>query len=188
MVLVSGCSLIDRAGAAAIVEQERYTQQQLADDFVALDAALGSQDAPGSMDEVNRNFISMYIYDRVVQAAADKLGITADKTAVGRMRRSLEMQLGSEGGLEQFAATRGIAPDQIWMVLRNSVLTTDIGAKLIGGTNTDEQSAAANAYLQQLALTMHIEVSPRFGAWDVQQMVTVAPADDLSIAAAAPVA
>lgn len=188
LVLTSGCALIDRAGAVAVVDGVRYTETQLNDDFVALDKALGKEAQPGTMEEVNRNFITIFVSDQVMLKAMADNNIEVNKDTVGKLRRSLEKQLGSEKALEQFAATRGIAPNQIWMVLRNSVVTTDLGAKLIGGTNTDDQNAAAQQYLAGLAVTMNIEVSPRFGAWDPTQYVTVAPVDDLSVAAAAPAA
>lgn len=185
LVLTSGCALIDRSGAAAVVDGVRYTDTQLADDFASMSKALGKQAQPGSMEEVNRNFITIFISDRIIQKAIAENGVEVDKATVGKLRRSLEQQLGSEQGLEAFAASKGIAPDQIWTVLRNSVLTTDLGAKLIGGTNTDDQNSAATAYLAGLAKTMSIEVSPRFGTWDAGQMVAVAPVDDLSKEAAA---
>lgn len=185
LVLTSGCALIDRAGAAAVVDGVRYSETQLDADFVSLNKALGKQQAPGTMDEVNRNFITIFISDQIMQKAAADNGIEVDKAMVGKLRRSLEKQVGGEQALLQFAATRGIAPNQIWMVLRNSVLTTDLGAKLIGGTNTDDQNAAAAQYLAGVAKTMNIEVAPRFGSWDPTQAVAVAPVDDLSKAATA---
>lgn len=185
LVLTSGCALIDRAGSAAVVDGVRYSETQLDADFVSLNKALGKQQAPGTMDEVNRNFITIFISDQIMQKAAADNGIEVDKAMVGKLRRSLEKQVGGEQALLQFAATRGIAPNQIWMVLRNSVLTTDLGAKLIGGTNTDDQNAAAAQYLAGVAKTMNIEVAPRFGSWDPTQAVAVAPVDDLSKAATA---
>lgn len=184
LVLTSGCALIDRAGAAAVVDGVRYSDARLEADFASLDKALGEQPRPGTMEEVNRNFITIFISDQIIQKAAADNGIEADKTTVGKLRRSLEKQLGGAQQLEAFAASRGIAPSQIWTVLRNSVLTTDLGAKLIGGTNTDTQNAAANTYLQGLARTMSIDVAPRYGAWDPAQLATVAPTDDLSRAVA----
>ena len=183
LVLTSGCALIDRAGAAAVVDGVRYSDTQLEADFASLDKALGKQQRPGTMEEVNRNFITIFISNRIMEKAIADNHLAVDKATVGKLRRSLEKQLGGVTQLEAFAATRGIAPSQIWTVLRNGVLTTDLGAKLIGGTNTDEQSAAANTYLQGLAKTMTIEVAPRYGSWDVAKLTTVAPADDLSAAA-----
>ena len=183
LVLSSGCAVVDRAGAAAVVDGVRYTDSRLAADFVLLNKALGKQKAPGTMEEVNRNFITIFVADQILQKAVADNDIKPDKAAVGKLRRSLEKQLGSKAALEAFAATRGIAPNQIWAVLRNSVLTTDLGAKLIGGTNTDNQNSAANEYLRGLAKTMHIEVAPRFGTWDASSLTTVAPANDLSAAA-----
>ncbi len=183
LVLTSGCALIDRAGAAAVVDGVRYTDTQLATDFANMDKALGKQDRPGTMEEVNRNFISIFISDQVMKKASAAAGLEPNKVTIGKLHRSLVKQLGSEKALEAFAAVRGIAPNQIWQVLRNSVLTTDLGAKLIGGTNTDDQNTAAFTYLQKLAKTMNIEIAQRFGAWDPEQMITVASVDDLSIAA-----
>ena len=184
LVLTSGCALIDRAGAAAVVDGARYTDTQLATDFANMDKALGKQDRPGTMEEVNRNFISIFVSDQVMQKAAAAAGVKPNKVTIGKLHRSLVKQLGSEKALDAFAAVRGIAPNQIWQVLRNSVLTTDLGAKLIGGTNTDDQNAAAFTYLQKIGQTMNIEIAQRFGAWDPKQMITVVSVDDLSVAAA----
>lgn len=184
LVLTSGCALVDRAGAAAVADGARYTEAQLNADFIALDKALGSQDAPATMDDLNRNFITMFISDQVMQRALADNNIEPDPVTVGKLRRSLVKQLGSEAKLEAFAATKGIAPNQIWMVLRNSVQTTNLGAKLVGGTDTDAQNAAASQYLQGVAQAMDIEVAPRFGTWDPKTFSAVAPVDDLSLAAA----
>lgn len=181
LVFTSGCALIDRAGAAALVDGVKYSETQLANDFAAMDKALGDEAQPGTMDEVNRNFITIFVSDQILRKAIADNGIVVDKSTVAKLRRSLEKQLGSKEALEQFAASRGIAPNQIWMVLRDSVLTTDLGAKLIGGTNTEDQNAAASQYLAGLSNTMNIEVSPRFGTWDPAQGATVAPIDDLSL-------
>jgi hypothetical protein len=185
LVLTSGCTLFDRAGAAAVVDGVRYTETQLEADFVALDGALGDQQPPATMDEINRNFISLFIRDRLITKAAADNGIVVNKALVAKLRRSLEQQIGSEEGLLQYAATQGIAPNQIWMVLRDSVLVTDLGAKLIGGTNTDDQNAAGSQYMVALAESMNIEVAPRFGVWDSASISAAAPLDDLSVAAAA---
>lgn len=184
LVLTSGCALIDRAGAVAVVDGVRYTDEQLAADFASMSAALGEQDSPGTMEEVNRNFITIFVANAIMARAVADNDLVVDKATVGKLRRSLEKQLGGEAELDAFAASRGIAPEMIWTVLRNSVLTTDLGAKLIGGTNTDEQAAAASTYLAGVAKTMNIEVSPRFGVWDPAQSATVAAADDLSVDAA----
>jgi len=184
LVLTSGCALIERAGAAAVVDGVRYTERQLDLDFVALDKALGDQQPPATMDELNRNFITLFVRNQLITKAAADNGVKVNKALVGKLRRSLVQQIGSEAGLLQYAATQGIAPNQIWMVLRDSVLTTDLGAKLIGGTNTDDQNSAASQYMVGVAKTLNIEVAPRFGSWDPATITAVAPFDDLSVAAA----
>ena len=46
LLVTTGCALTDRAGAAVIIDGQRYTSQQLANDFRALDEALGDQQKP----------------------------------------------------------------------------------------------------------------------------------------------
>ena len=184
MLVTTGCTLTDRAGAAVVIDGNRYTTEQLANDFRALDAALGAAEKPGTMDEVNRSIIGIVIVRELMNKAIEAEKLTIDKSAVAQLRRELEQQLGGEDELRAFAATRGIPPSLIWTVLRQSVFSTELGAKLIGGTDTDAQNAAANAYLQELSQLTTIEVAPRYGRWDPQQLVTAPPADDLSIPAA----
>ena len=183
LLLASGCALVDRAGSAAVVDGVRYTNEQLEADFVSLDRALGTADKPATMEEINRNFIAIFVGDQVMQKAIADNNVTPDKAAIGKLRRQLEVQLGGEKQLEAYAASRGISPSQLWIVLRNSVLTTDLGAALVGGTDTDAQNSAASEYLAKVAATMDIEVAPRFGKWDPSQMTAVAY-DDLSTLAA----
>ncbi|MHB0929580.1 MAG: hypothetical protein ACYC3W_11890 [Candidatus Nanopelagicales bacterium] len=184
LILTSGCAVVEHAGAVATVNGSRYTEQQLASDASRLEKALGSQARPATDDVINRNLITIWVSDQVMQRAVRAEGLVENKVAIGKLHRTLLNQVGGQQALDAFVASRGIAPNQLWMVLRNSVYTTDLGAKLIGGTDTNAQNAAAGAYLAKLASGMSIAVSPRFGAWDPAKMVAVAPANDLSKAAA----
>lgn len=183
LLVTTGCTMTDRVGAALVVDGNRYTTQQLATDFRALDDALGQQEKPGTMDQVNRAILSIVISKALMDKAIELEDLTLDKAAVGALRRSLEKQLGGEQELIAFAASRGVPPSMIWTVLKQSVFLTELGAKLIGGTDTDAQTTAANAYLQDLSKSMNIEVAPRYGAWDPSQMIAGTPIDDVSISA-----
>ena len=67
-----------------------------------MDKALGKQDRPGTMEEVNRNFISIFISDQVMKKAAAAAGLEPNKVTIGKLHRSLVKQLGSEKALERF--------------------------------------------------------------------------------------
>lgn len=183
LLVTAGCGVIDRAGAAAVVDGERYTTSQLAEDFRALDTALGDQDKPGTMDQVNRSIINIFIIDKLVTMASAETGVKVNAEAVASLRNNLVKELGSEDKLFAFAATRGVPPRWIDSVLGNSIFATDLGAKLIGGTDTQAQGDAANNYLVELAKRVDIEVSPRFGTWDAAKLNAVEPVDDLSVVA-----
>ncbi len=180
LVLTSGCAVISHAGAAATVGDARYSEDQLASDAARLDKALGTQAQPATPDAINRNLITIWIGDQIMQKAVAKNHLVENKVAIGKLHRTLVNQVGGAAALDGFVASRGVAPNMVWMVLRNSVYTTDLGAKLIGGTDTTAQDAAAGAYLTKLAATMSIDVAPRFGKWDAAKMAAVANATDLS--------
>lgn len=181
LVLTSGCALIDRPGAAAIVDGKRLTTQELATDFAKLDTALGKQAKPGTQDQLNRAIITLWVGDILMKKAAAANHVEVNWAAVGKLHRQLVQQLGGAAQLDAYAASKGVPPNLIWTVLANGVLTTDLGAKLVGGTDTTAQNNAANAYIKKLAGTVRIEVSPAYGAWDTEQL-TVAAKDDLSTA------
>ena len=181
LVLMSGCAVVDHAGAAATVDGQRLTTTQLSDEFTRLDTALGSQPKPATMDQLNRVLLTLWIGDRVMQRAVALNHLSIDKVATGKLHRQIEQQVGGAAKLDAYVASKGVPPNWLWMVLGNSVLTTQLGAKLIGGTDTTAQDNAANAYLQKLAETMDIQVAPRFGAWENSQMVVAATPNDLSV-------
>ena len=184
LVLTSGCAVINRAGAAAVVDGERYSEDQIARDFVSFNKALGSQQKPGTMDQVNRAIISILISKAIMEKASKETGVAINQDAIATLREQLIMQTGGEKEFAAFAATKGVPPTMIDDVLANTVFTNDLGAKLVGGTNTDAQVQAANEYFLGLAKTMNVEVAPRYGKWDPSQMLADLPVNDLSVAAA----
>ena len=180
LLVTSGCAMADRAGAAVVVDGERYSTQDLANDFRELDEALGTAEKPGTMDEVNRAIIGIIVADMIMDKVSAAENLDVDMGEVAILRKNLTDQLGGEAQMLAFAASRGVPPSLLDTVLKQSVFQTELGAKLIGGTDTDAQAEAALAYLRDIAKTMQIEVSPRFGSWDATQLVPVAPIDDLS--------
>lgn len=180
LLVTSGCAMADRAGAAAIIDGERYTAEDLSAHFQELDTALGNAEKPGTMDEVNRAIIGIIVAEAIMDKVSATEGVDVDMAEVASLRANLTQQLGSEAEMLAFAASRGVPPSLLDSVLKQSVFQTELGAKLIGGTDTDAQGEAALAYLRETSKTMSIEISPRFGSWDVSQLVAVPPLDDLS--------
>ena len=181
LAITSGCAVIDQAGAAATVNGQRFTTTQLSDEFTRLDTALGAQQKPATMDQLNRVLLTLWIGDQVMRRAVELNHLSIDKVKTGALHRQIEQQVGGAAKLDAYVASKGVPPNWLWMVLGNSILTTQLGAKLIGGTDTTAQDNAANAYLQKLAETMDIQVAPRFGAWENSQMVVAATPNDLSV-------
>ena len=180
LLVTTGCTLTDRVGAAAIIDGQRYTTEQLAADFHALDAALGNEQKPGTMDEVNRAIISILISKAIMEKASRESGVAIDLAAVATLRGQLVEQMGSEQAFLTFAATKAVPPALIDDVLAGSVFATDLGAKLVSGTNTDAQTQAANEFLTAIASTLSVEVAPRYGAFNPTTLSADLPVDDLS--------
>ncbi len=180
LALTSGCSLIDRAGAAAVVDGQRYTNDQLASDFVALDHELGNASKPGTMDQINLNFINIFVSHEVALRAASELGLEVDAAAVQKVRYGIEGQLGGWQKTKAYAASKGIAPSLLDDLFVDSAIMAAIGKKLAPTADATTQSNMASAYLGSVVKKMSIEVAPRYGAWDAKNLTVAANASDLS--------
>ena len=183
-LLTTGCTLVDRAGAAAIVGGERLAESSVDASYASLVTALEGQQLQASSTEIVRGIVSMYVQNRVIAEAAARAGVTPSAAQIAELRQQLIDQVGEGSKLDSFAASQGVPPMMIDEVLAASVAVTDLGAKLQPGADGDSQSQAAMEYVLQVANEMSIEVAPRYGAWDVNQLGVGETVNDLSIPAA----
>ena len=132
VLLLSGCGSGQvRPGAAAIVGDERIavdTLQQVVERSLAdpqAEESLG-QDRPAFQQQV----LARLINREVLQAAADREGVTVDDGDVDAQLADFAAQAGGEEALEAQAAQNGISPEDLQPFLRDVVLEQALGDAL----------------------------------------------------------
>ena len=164
--LLTGCGMTQEAGAAAIIGDQRLTNQKLEARFLSVMDALGDQQAPGTAIDINRRLISSFIFSVTTTAVAQELGVEVTDADVETQYQSLLGQYGGKKALEAAAAAGATAPETIKMVLRTSANFKAIGLKLDPTGTTDTQGVKAVQALSAKALKLGLEIAPRYGNWD----------------------
>ncbi|MEU7553775.1 SurA N-terminal domain-containing protein [Streptomyces sp. NPDC044571] len=168
--LLSACSGQARPGTAAVVGGERITtaalQAQVNDVRAAQNrsgaaAAQLIQSTPG----LERIKLNKMIQTEVLERAAKDAGVSVSAKEVGDFRKAQLEQAGDAGRLEQAALQQAsLAPGQ---------LDADARFKLLRDKLFDHYGSQDKAVVQLAAAAkaLHIEVNPRYGVWDPQQIV-----------------
>lgn len=184
-LLLTGCSLAEKAGAAVVVGTERMSSSELAAEYQSvLDALPADSQGLGSPTQVNRTILQSYVYSVVVNAIGVEYGVVATDAQVAAERASLEEKYGKDGLLE-VAAQGAIAPVAIDRTLRTSLTYRNVAEKLVPGGTTEEQDAAVGPKLIEFAKKLGVEVAPRYGQWNVEKIVVEDLVDGLSVSQAA---
>ncbi|MEV7446784.1 SurA N-terminal domain-containing protein [Streptomyces sp. NPDC056257] len=166
--LLSACSGEARPGTAAVVGGERITtsalQAQVNDVRVAQNrTGQAAAELIASTPNLERQKLDSMLQSHVIDKMADTAGISVSVKEIEDERRAYVEE---NKGAEQFEALLlqkgAMAPGQVDRFLRDRVLLTKLTAKY-GQGKLEEPARAA-------ATDLHIEVNPRYGAWDVKQI------------------
>ncbi|MFJ6797834.1 SurA N-terminal domain-containing protein [Streptomyces sp. NPDC091268] len=167
--LLSACSGGPRPGTAAVVGGERITtsalQAQVKDVRAAQnrseDAAELIQATPG----LDRTKLNRMIQTAVLERAAKTAGVDVSTKEVEDFRKAQLQQAGSPAALEAAALKQAnLAPGQMDANTRFNLLRD----KLFEHYGSQDKALAE---LSAAAKTLHVEVNPRYGTWDAQQIV-----------------
>ncbi|MFF3325415.1 SurA N-terminal domain-containing protein [Streptomyces sp. NPDC002889] len=172
--LLAACGSEAHPGAAAVVGGKRIevstVQAEVEDVRAAQQASPQAAQLIKDSGQLGRAKLYDLIVGRVVQRAADDAGVKASRKEVQDARAVLVEQ---SGGQKQLAAMylqqRGIAPDQLDDVVRRDVLVSKIAA-VLGATSSPEGQQKMNDVFTAAAKALHIDVNPRYGAWDDQKL------------------
>lgn len=182
---LTGCSVQERLGSAAVVDGHRITTSELQD------ATNGYLRLVPDADKSNAQLriLERMILSRVIDAEARTVGVHATPGEVAKERDDLLRSVGGRKGLvRQLAAGQSpvvLAPSYVDRWFRDRVLYLKIAKKLGGGAANTQQ--AAQRTTQQLIATgrsMDIEVNPRYGTWNPRRGVTPLVSGGLSQTAA----
>jgi hypothetical protein len=184
-LLLTGCSLAEKAGAAVVVGTERMSSSELVAEYQSvLDALPADSQGLGSPTQVNRTILQSYVYSVVVNAIGVEYGVVATDAQVAAERASLEEKYGKDGLLE-VAAQGAIAPVAIDRTLRTSLTYRNVAEKLVPGGTTEEQDAAVGPKLIEFSKKLGVEIAPRYGQWNAETVVVEDLVDGLSVSQAA---
>ncbi|MEV7243246.1 SurA N-terminal domain-containing protein [Streptomyces sp. NPDC093248] len=171
---LTACGSQSHPGAAAVVGGERITVAQLegrvnevrrAQRAVVPDEAQYQQ-VLASTGSLTRDTLHNMVLDQVLHRAAQDAGISVTRKEVSGMRAGLEQQAGGTKGLETaWLQKYGIAPGRLDDNLRLQLEAQKLAAKL----GTDTTQPAFWKALSRTSQELHVDLNPRYGAWDVQK-------------------
>ncbi|MFI9078485.1 SurA N-terminal domain-containing protein [Streptomyces sioyaensis] len=173
--LLAACGGAAHPGAAAIVDGKRITVSQLQAKVKDVRAAQ-AESPQGSELVMNTGRLSLatlngMIFDEVLARSAKDAGVTVSRADVQRWRSDAERQAGGAERLQAMWLQQGIAPDEIDTMVRNQLLLDGV-AKHLGADRGKPQGQQELARaLAKTSRSMGIDVNPRFGKWDDQQVI-----------------
>ncbi|GAB3118088.1 SurA N-terminal domain-containing protein [Streptomyces calidiresistens] len=169
--LLTGCAGDTHPGAAAVVGEDRITVSQVQSRVETVrEAQRATAQGDVLVEEtpaLQRQMVGLMIFYSLVEQAAEEAGVQVTNRDVQQERAALEEQLGGPEGLAEVALVgQGLplAEDQIDEQLRIGLLMAGIGGEGMEGTEE------AYARLTELAEEIGVEVNPRYGTWDAQQV------------------
>jgi len=173
--LLSACGSQAHPGAAAVVGGDRITvstvQAQVADVREAQGSSPQSAQLTDQSGQLARAKLHGLILDRVLDRAAADAGVTVSRAEIQQMRKSAVAQYSGEKGLRQAVLQeRWLAPGQIDAFLREQIQITKLGQALGADPSTPEGTKAIGDALTKASKALHVDVNPRYGTWDNQQI------------------
>lgn len=169
--VLTACGSEAHPGAAAIVGGERIEVSTLQADVA--DVRSAQRNSPQSAQLVQgsgqlpRAALRRLIFGRVLDKAAEDAGVTVSRKELQQVRQAAVAQYGGE---DQLAAAlleeRWISPDQIDGDLRQEVQLPKLAAALGTDLRSEAGTQKVTAALSKASEALHIDVNPRYGAWD----------------------
>lgn len=176
-VVVAGCSVVSQAGSAVVVGGLRMTNDEIAAQQAEVRSALGELTIDGSPADINRQLVTAFVFDQLIDAALAEVGLEVTAGEIAAQRAQLVSQLGSEAALRQAAAQSAIAPSQIDRALKFSLAYQTLTNHFLDPSAADpataqsEAEAAAYELIGKTAAELGVEVSPRYGRWDPETLM-----------------
>ncbi|WP_316769876.1 SurA N-terminal domain-containing protein [Streptomyces sasae] len=171
---LTACGSGAHAGAAAVVGGQRITVSQLESRVnevrqaqrAAVPDETQYQQVLASTSSLTRDTLHNMVLDQVLHRAAQDAGVSVTRKEVEQLRSGLEQQAGGAKGLQAaWLQKYGIAPKHLDDNLRLQAEATKL-AQVLG---TDTAQPAFWKALAKASQELHVDINPRYGAWDVQK-------------------
>ncbi|MEU7056879.1 SurA N-terminal domain-containing protein [Streptomyces sp. NPDC046197] len=172
--LLTACGNDAHPGAAAVVGGQRITVAQLqsrVDEVrraqrAALPNEMQYQQVVARTGTLARDTLHQMVLDRVLDRAARDAGITVTRREVQQLRTGLEQQAGGAEALETaWLQQYGVPPQRLDDNLRLQAEAQKLADRL----HTDTSRPDFWKALSDASARLHVDLNPRYGAWDVQR-------------------
>lgn len=188
-LLVTSCAATDKAGAAAIVGGQEITTSEVSTKVNEAKSDIENTNPELIQSLPTMSLLSQMVIDRLVleqllKYAVDDFKIGITDADVANYRDTVFRNYGEAEVKAQLATQNGLAEKYVDDFMYDIMVQREIMDKLTPGMPEQIQSAALFKYLSLIAQDKGVEVSPRYGSWDVETMRTTLVQDFLSTTAA----
>jgi hypothetical protein len=172
--VLTACGSGTHPGAAAVVGGQRISVAQLqsrVEEVREAQRAAVSDDTQyeqvvARTGALARNTLHEMVLDRVLDRAAQDAGVTVTRREVEATRSGLEQQAGGAEALRTaWLQQYGVPPQRLDDNLRLQVEAQ----KLASALHTEPGQPAFWKALSTASGELHVDLNPRYGAWDVQK-------------------
>ena len=183
VAVLSGCSDSTKlAGSAAIVNGKVITAASVADrtdkvrsQIQTTDPALVSE-VP-SLIQINQRVLDHYVRALLFEEAAAREGIKVTDRDVEAYRDEVFAQYSKESIEAQLVAQNAVPADDVEGFMYEILLQRALMEKLAPGADNQAQFLAMTDYLTSLSDELGVELNPRFGTWDPENLIST-PGDE----------
>lgn len=177
-VALSACSSAN-PGDAAVVGDVRIPQTTIAEQMQSLNEAVGQ---PADTPDANlaRTLVSYNVGYELIGQTAEQLQVTVPAAQLDEIYNQQVQQLGGEQQLEQAAAQQGVAPANLRRDLQTQLLASAIVNKVAPGGDQQAGQAVLVEQVRSVADSIGVEVAPKYGTWDNEQLQLVPDPDPVA--------
>jgi hypothetical protein len=172
--LLTACGSDAHPGAAALVGGERIEVSSLQNQVKDVRAAQAKTPQAAQLisntGQLGRAKLHGMIFARVVERAASDAGLTVSRKEIQDARAAAVRYEEGEDKVEAKLLGQGFAPDQIDQALRQEILLSKLAAANQSDLASPEGQRKVTAVLVKASKALHINVNPRFGAWNDEQI------------------
>lgn len=175
--LLTACGGAAHAGTAAVVGGQRITVAQLEGRVNEVRAAQRAATNEAQYEQVvsqtgglTRNTLHALVLNQVLDRAAEDAGVTVTRNEVEQLRTLREQQVGGTAALQAAMLQQyQVAPQRLDDNLRTDVEVQKLAIVLGADMSTTEGMAVFWKAMSKASKELHVDVNPRYGAWDMEK-------------------
>ncbi|WP_431680107.1 SurA N-terminal domain-containing protein [Kitasatospora sp. KL5] len=164
-------------GAAAVVGGERIPIAEVQAKVTALrdaTAAAAPENARPEQAGLVRRTVAELVLDRVIARALADRGLSVSEGEIAEARQADAKMLGGDAALErQLLLRQGVAAADVPVFYRQQIGIRKIAAAAGQDPRTEQGDAVVRKALAEAGTALGVEVNPRYGRWDPEQIALV---------------